>query len=78
MLLYNDSMNDRNPLSVALSVDSEKTWQSKRNLAIGNFDYAYPFAFQARDGTIHVVYTSHGRTVINHAVFDEDWIKFNP
>jgi hypothetical protein len=68
-------MNDRTPLTVALSEDGEKTWAFKRNLAIGDFDYAYPFAFQARDGKIHVVYTSHSRTVVNHSVFDEQWIK---
>ena len=74
-LIYNDNMNDRTPLTVALSEDGEKSWTFKKNLAIGDFDYAYPFAFQARDGKIHVVYTSHSRTVVNHAVFDEDWVK---
>ena len=32
-------------------------------------------AFQARDGRIHVVYTSDGRKVINHAVLTEAWIR---
>jgi predicted neuraminidase len=75
VLIYNDNMNDRTPLTVALSEDGERSWKYKRNLAVGDFDYAYPFAFQARDGKIHVVYTSHSRTVVNHAVFDEAWIK---
>jgi predicted neuraminidase len=74
VLIYNDSMNDRTPLTVALSEDGEN-WKYRKNLAVGDFDYAYPFAFQAHDGKVHVVYTSHSRTVINHAVFDEEWVK---
>jgi len=68
-------MNDRFPLTVALSMDGDQTWPYKRDVAVGNFDYAYPFSFQAKDGSIHIVYTSHGRTIIHHAVLDEEWIK---
>lgn len=74
VLIYNDNMNDRTPLTVALSTDNDQTWPIHRNIAIGPYDYAYPFAIQAKDGKIHVIYTSHGRTVIEHAVFDEAWI----
>ncbi len=74
LLTYNDSMNDRTPLAVALSTDNDKTYPHRRNLAVGDFDYAYPIATQAQDGKIHVIYTSHGRTVINRAVFDEAWV----
>jgi predicted neuraminidase len=75
LLVYNDSQHGRSPLTVALSADGDKTWPHRRNLAEGPGDFAYPIAFQARDGRIHVVYTSDGRKVINHAVFDEGWIK---
>lgn len=75
LLVYNDSMNERTPLTVALSEDNERTWPHRRNIAIGPYDYAYPFAIQTHDGKIHVVYTSHGRTVIEHAVFDEGWVR---
>jgi predicted neuraminidase len=74
LLIYNDNMNDRTPLTVALSTDGERTWTYRRNLATGPYDYAYPFAIQTRDGKIHVVYTSHERTMVNHAVFDEEWV----
>jgi predicted neuraminidase len=74
LLVYNNSMNDRTPLTVALSTDGDKTWPHRRDLATGPFDYAYPFAIQTKDGKVHVVYTSHERTVIEHAVFDESWI----
>ncbi len=74
LLIYNDSMNDRTPLTAAISTDNDKTYPHRRNIAIGDFDYAYPIATQAQDGKIHVIYTSHGRTVINCAVFDEAWV----
>lgn len=71
LLVYNDSMNDRTPLTVAISTDNDKSYPYKRNIATGDFDYAYPSAIQTKDGKIHIVYTSHERTVINHAVFEE-------
>lgn len=74
LLVYNDSMSERTPLTVALSADGGKTWPHKRNIAEGPFDYAYPYVIQTRDGKIHLVYTSHERTVINRAVFDEEAI----
>jgi hypothetical protein len=46
-----------------------------RNVTEGPYDYAYPMAVQTRDGKIHLIFTSHERTVVNHAVLDEDWIK---
>jgi predicted neuraminidase len=71
-------MNDRTPLTVAVSTDSGKTWRHKRNIATGPFDYAYPFAIQAKDGMIHLVYTSHERRIVNHAVFGEGWVTSGP
>lgn len=71
LLVYNDSMNERTPLTAAVSLDGGKTWPHKRNIAEGPYDYAYPYVIQARDGKIHLVYTSHERTVINRAIFDE-------
>ena len=75
LLVYNHSMNDRTPLTVALSTDGDKTWPYRRDLARGPLDYAYPYAIQTRDGKIHVIFTSHERTVIQRATFDEDWVK---
>jgi predicted neuraminidase len=75
VLIYNNNMNDRFPLTVALSEDHDKSWPHRKDLATGNHDYAYPFAIQSHDGKIHVVYTSDGRKIIHHAVFDEAWIK---
>lgn len=75
LLVFNDSMNDRTPLTVALSADGGQTWPWQRNVAEGPYDYAYPMAVQTRDGKIHLVFTSHERTIVNHAVLDEEWIK---
>ncbi len=75
LLIYNDHMYRRTPLTVALSADTDKTWPWRRNIAAGANDFAYPSAVQTPDGLIHVVYTSDRRQVIHHAVFAEDWIR---
>jgi predicted neuraminidase len=74
VLVYNDSMERRTPLTVALSTDSDRSYPHRRNLAEGAGDFAYPYAIQTRDGKIHVIFTSQRRSVINHAVFEEDAI----
>jgi predicted neuraminidase len=74
LLIFNDSMSRRTPLTAALSWDRDRSWSVRRNIREGEGDFAYPSAFQARDGRIHLVFTSDRRTVINHAIFDEDWI----
>lgn len=73
LLIFNDSMNERTPLVAATSIDGDRTYV-QRLIAEGPYDYAYPYVIQGRDGRIHLVYTSHERTVINHAVIDEDWL----
>jgi predicted neuraminidase len=74
LLIFNDSMNRRTPLTAALSTDQDRTWTSRRNIREGDGDFGYPSAFQARDGRVHLVFTSERRTVVNHAVFDENWV----
>jgi predicted neuraminidase len=71
LLVYNNSGTDRTPLTVAISTDGDKSYPSRRDIATGDHDYAYPYAIQAADGKIHIAYTSDARSVINHAVFDE-------
>ncbi len=73
-LVYNNSMVHRSPLSIALSSDQERTWPIRLDLLADNRDYGYPMALQAKDGRIHLVYTSDKRSVVNHAVLDEEWI----
>jgi len=71
LLVYNDSMVDRTPLTVAISADNDKTWPQRRNIAEGRGPFAYPYAMQTGDGKIHIIYTTRNRTQIMHAVFDE-------
>lgn len=76
LLVFNDCFHGRTPLTVALSSDGDKTYPVKRNVvADPGGDFGYPIALQARDGSIHLVYTSERRSVVNHAVFNEDWVK---
>jgi predicted neuraminidase len=74
LLIFNDSMSRRTPLTAALSSDQDRTWPIRRNIREGEGDFGYPTVFQARDGRIHLVFTSEKRSVVNHAVFDEDWV----
>jgi len=71
VLVYNDSMKDRTPLTAALSTDGGRTFPHRRNIMEGPGGFAYPYAVQTKDDAIHLVFTSHGRTVINRAIFDE-------
>ncbi|MCS7025077.1 MAG: exo-alpha-sialidase [Bryobacteraceae bacterium] len=72
LLVFNDSMTKRTPLTVALSTDQDRSYPYRKNLAEGPGDFAYPTAIQTADGKIHVVYTSDRRSVIRHAVFTEE------
>jgi predicted neuraminidase len=71
LLVYNDSMNDRTPLTAAFSTDNGQTFPFKHNIVPGPGDFAYPTAVQTRDGKLHVVFTSDERSVVQHAVFEE-------
>ncbi len=74
LLVYNDSMTRRTPLTVAISTDGDKSYPHRRNIAEGPGDFAYPVAIQTNDGRIHVIFTSDRRSVIRHAVFEETTI----
>ena len=71
LLVYNDNMHERTPLTAAISTDGGKTFPHRRNLAEGYNAFAYPYAIQTSDGNINVIFTSHSRTVVNRAVFTE-------
>jgi predicted neuraminidase len=74
LLVYNDSMNERSPLTVAISTDNGQTFPHRRNVAEGAGDFAYPTAIQTQDGKIHVTFTTDERTVVRRAIFDESAI----
>jgi len=74
MLVFNDNMNVRTPLRVAISTDGDNTYPYARDIVGGDNTYAYPYAIQTRDGKIHIVCTTNNRTSILHIVFDEEAI----
>ncbi len=78
LLVYNDSYNDRTPLTVALSTDGEKTWGYKREIGTGPHDFAYPMAIQTKDGQVRVLYTRDERQTVMLATFDESAILSHP
>ena len=79
LLIYNHSMTTRDPLAVALSTDNGKTYAYRLNVAEGGTqDFAYPYAIEAQDGSVHLIFTSDGRTVINHATFTESRLLAAP
>lgn len=76
LLVYNDSMNDRTPLTAAISEDNDLTWPHRRDLATSGPDntFGYPMAIQAKDGTIHVICTTGIRDTVILVSFREEAI----
>lgn len=77
VMIYNDSNEGkRNPLVMRVSVDNGKTWPLSRKIVDDpKHEQGYPYIIQSADGSIHGVYTSHKRTVVNHFVINEGDIK---
>lgn len=94
LLVANDTEQERNQLAVMLSEDEGVSWPWKRYLEqdppgqrAGR--YHYPSAIQAKDGTLHVVYSHHVAITdpelarargpeaksIKHAHFNEEWVR---
>jgi predicted neuraminidase len=76
VLVYNDkSSSPRDRLAVSISVDGGRTWPSTRHLENDpgkRFDY--PSIIAARDGSIHVTYSSN-LTQIKHVRVTEAWVR---
>ncbi|KQC10945.1 MAG: hypothetical protein APR62_10895 [Smithella sp. SDB] len=73
VLVYNDSATVRRPLSIAISADDGRTWPYRKVLKDGTDTFSYPFAVQAPDGIIHILY-SLNRDKIMHMAVNEAWI----
>lgn len=71
VLVYNDHMYRRTPLTVAISTDNGQTFPHRREIAGGDNTFAYPYLIQSRDGKLLVLYTTNDRTTIMLAEFDE-------
>jgi predicted neuraminidase len=79
VLVCNDTEQGRHQLAVLVSTDEGRSWRTARYLereSSGTGRFAYPTLIQARDGTIHVVYshaTERGST-IKWAQFTREWL----
>jgi len=77
LLIYNDATDGRNRLAVSLSDDEGRTWPHTRHLEDHESgSYHYPAIIQAKDGTIHAVYSyfvEEGKSM-KHAAFNEEWV----
>lgn len=80
-LVYNDTLTGRQRLAVSLSTDEGRTWKHSRHLEDHEQgQYHYPAITQAKDGTLHVVYSyfvAEGKSM-KHAAFNEAWIESGP
>lgn len=78
LLVYNDTTSGRSSLAVSISEDEGKTWKWTRHLEKHDRgSYHYPAVIQARDGTIHAVYSyfvAEGKSM-KHAAFTEAWVR---
>ena len=78
LMVYNDNMNERTPLTVAISMDNDQTWPISRNILGGDNTYAYPYAIQKSDGKILILFTTNYRTTIMLSEFNETAITDSP
>lgn len=87
VMLYNDSVDERHSLAVALSEDGGKTWPWVRKLEYNKHNpssvyAAYPAVIVGEDGNLHASYSFRRplseqpeKETIKYAVFNEAWIK---
>jgi predicted neuraminidase len=78
LLVYNDTTSGRKSLAVSLSADEGRTWNRTRHLERAEEgSFHYPAVIQARDGTIHAVYSYFvaGGKSMKHAAFNEAWVE---
>ena len=81
LLVFNNSSISRENLSLALSRDGGRGWAVFHQFEEGVRDqqghpanFGYPYAIQASDGMIHVLYVWQ-LTHVKHVSFNEAWIR---
>lgn len=80
-LIHNDTTEGRHSLAVSISEDEGRTWRWSRRLEHQPGDkFHYPAIIQARNGTIHAVYSYFvaGGKSMKHAAFNEEWVQAGP
>lgn len=81
IMVFNNSTEYRNVLSLARSLDAGLTWkilntfeeQESAGEAVSE-ERSYPFLTRTSDGQIHLVYTWKRRR-IKHIIFNEAWVR---
>ena len=84
LAVFNNSPVSRDALSLAVSHDGGAQWQvlhsfenNERNWDGVPVNFSYPYAVQAADGVIHLIYVwRHHR--IKHVAFNEAWLRERP
>ena len=81
LLVFNNSAESRDNLSLALSKDGGRRWSIIHTFEEGEragdgsrVNFSYPYIIQASDGVVHLVYSWH-HTHIKHVSFNETWIR---
>lgn len=75
LLAFNDSVQNRENLRLAVSNDRGSDWARIATLeSTQGKKYSYPYMIRSQDGLIHLIYTWH-RKRIKHVVFNEAWIN---
>ena len=74
VLVWNDSEEARNPLTLALSEDEGRSWVCRRDLVTGEGQFHYPALIQGRNGRLHLSFTNNRQT-IDHVELPVEWIE---
>ncbi len=64
LLAFNDSPDQRTPLSLALSQDAGQTWDIFADIESEPGEYSYPSLCLGPDGDLHLTYTRWRRTIM--------------
>lgn len=71
LLVHNPQEVGREQLALSCSTDDGRSWGAPRLIEDSAGEFSYPFALQAQDGRIHLLYTEQ-RTHIVHLQIDPD------
>lgn len=74
VMVYNDDVIHRSPLSVAASSDGGETWKKILDLETAEGEFSYPSVIQGLDGSIHITYTWM-RKRIKHVALESEEIE---
>lgn len=75
LMAFNNSRNNRENLSLAISRSDESDWDILHVLENEeNQEFSYPYMIYGNNGIIHLAYT-FDRSRIKHITFNEAWLK---